>query len=561
MDSGLMHHSREQGRIGSFWIFICGITVLSLFSVQTAKAEVVPLVVVNGDTISTVNLDQQLMRTHRNLNPDKRREFDYRMLIDKLINDRLIIQEAVAIDMDTEDQVVEQVHQVQMREARKVYAREAFSYNSEISDKEIMEYFEKNYFKVKLRTLASRNCEEVAQYAEMIKNGVPMDSLAREVSLDTRRYLGGAQSLRYWFTVDDPTKALVKDLKVGDLSQPTLHNDACMIIRLDQRVAADTSELSQLAENIRQAIDKERRAAAWAGLKDSLSTKYSIKIDSTVLQDIQNDSMLVFKAEFLDGSDRALISAEGINGLSENKVRRKISHKAMNASDKSFREILTMTIAEITELMVLDAEAELRGTTSDPKVLDLMQRTTDSMLIEGYLQENVVSKIKFNHDEFEKYYDEHPDQFREKGEVRLYDLQVADEETAQIVMKRLQEGADFNYISNEFAVADGVAHDEDAWMKTDTYPAEISAQLDSLAVGEYTKPLRITTGWVIFKVRDRRPGAIKPLEDVDMNIREIMFQREFTRILDEVLAILKEHSDIEYFEKNIDAYFEAESDS
>lgn len=559
----LMYKYLKNSNSGKIYVsFVC-LVVLSatLFLPAVIADEVVPLVIVNGDTVSTGDIDQQLMQMHRKLAPQKREDFDYSVLISKLVNDRLIIQEAQAIGMDSDDQIVKQVQRVQTSEARKVYARQAFSYDSEIPEREITEYFDKNYYQVKLRTLASRDCDEVAKYAEMIKSGSDMDSLAKAVSLDTRRYMGGAQSLRHWVNVDDQTRRLVENLEVGSLSEPFPYKDACMIIRLDERVPADISELPQQIDGIKKTINKERRTAAWARLIDSLSTEYSIEIDSSVLQDIQNDSTLVFRGEFLKGSDRPLISAVGIDGLTENEVRRKMSHKAMNASDKSFREILNLTVTEVSELMVLNAAAEFYGTINDPKVLDKMQKTEDSIMVESYLQEYVISRIKFNQDQFKEYYDANQDQFLEAGEVRLYDLQVADEETALLVMDRLKEGSDFKYVSTEFGVTDGIAHDEDEWLKADRYPEQISSQLDSLVAGEYTNPLRIATGWVIFKVRDRRPGTLNTLEDVDMQIREIMFHREFTRLLDEVLAILKEDSEIEYFDENIKAYFRTDSDS
>ncbi|MDF1545818.1 MAG: peptidyl-prolyl cis-trans isomerase [bacterium] len=558
-----MYKQPMNSRVRTIYVLMfIAVGFLATFTAEPVLAdELVPLVVINDDTVSTTDVDQQLVKMHRTIAPDKRDSFDYSILINKLVNDRLIIQEAVAIGMDTEDQIIESLDEVRMREARNVYVREAFSYDSSISDKDIRDYFTRNYFKVKLRTLASADCETVANYAEMITSGTPMDSLAKAVSLDTRRYLGGAQSLRFWITVDPQTQKRVENLEVGEICQPFPYKDACMIIRVDERVSADTTELPPLLDGIKRALDKEHRLIAWEQLIDSLTQASAVRIDSLVLQDIQNDSALVFRSEFLEGSDRPLISASDFDGLTENELRRKISHKAMNASDKSFREILQLAISETSEQIVLNAAAKSLRTTEDPRVLEKVRKTADSLMIEEYLQENVVSKIEFNRDQFTEYYKEHSEQFRETGEIRLYDLQLKDEETAKIAMERLSEGADFGYVKKELGMTDGVVHNEDAWMKADQYPEQISAQLDSLAVGEYTHPLALTTGWVIFKVRDRRPGKLKSIEEVDMQIREIMFQREFTRMLDDVLATLKEHSDIKYFDDNIDAYFGADSDS
>jgi parvulin-like peptidyl-prolyl isomerase len=80
-----------------------------------------------------------------------------------------------------------------------------------------------------------------------------------------------------------------------------------------------------------------------------------------------------------------------------------------------------------------------------------------------------------------------------------------------------------------------------------------------LKPGQHSRPYQTQDGWVIFRVRARRPGEIQSLTDVDIDIRKIMFQKKFNELLDETIGILKENSDIQYNRKALETYFEDES--
>jgi parvulin-like peptidyl-prolyl isomerase len=76
-----------------------------------------------------------------------------------------------------------------------------------------------------------------------------------------------------------------------------------------------------------------------------------------------------------------------------------------------------------------------------------------------------------------------------------------------------------------------------------------------MRVGETSRALPIATGWLIFKLDGRRPGEVKSLDDVEMQIRQVMFQRKFNEELDRYLDLLREGSEIVLMQAKIDRYF------
>jgi hypothetical protein len=86
---------------------------------SSASAE--PLVIVGGDTISTRDMDEALVETHSKMSADEKLDFDYRKLLNKLVNDRLLMQEARAMGMDEEPSLLGRLDTMRTRNAIRQY--------------------------------------------------------------------------------------------------------------------------------------------------------------------------------------------------------------------------------------------------------------------------------------------------------------------------------------------------------------------------------------------------------------------------------------------------------
>ena len=194
-----------------------------------------------------------------------------------------------------------------------------------------------------------------------------------------------------------------------------------------------------------------------------------------------------------------------------------------------------------------------------PRVASLYARSFDSALIEVYIQETVVPRITFNRAEFEAYYNDHPDQFREPEQFQLDHLEIADSARAAEMMKRLIDGADFAFVGRQFGAEFAGEDEKNQWIPLTSFPASIAGKIAASTAGGSVGPYRTADGWIIFRLRNRKPGRLKEMAEVDMKIREVMFQRKFDELLDETLHILKENAVIEYNQKALDGYFKEES--
>ena len=90
------------------------------------------------------------------------------------------------------------------------------------------------------------------------------------------------------------------------------------------------------------------------------------------------------------------------------------------------------------------------------------------------------------------------------------------------------------------------------------FPEPVQPELARLDIGRVCPPFQTADGWIILRLANRRPGQPQPMADVEMKIRQVMFQRKFDQGLDKVLDDLKANAAIVYHRDEIDRYFGTE---
>jgi parvulin-like peptidyl-prolyl isomerase len=521
---------------------------------DTMPAPVV-LAVINGDTILSTDLDAEIVRLHTRLTPEQKAGFNYRTLLDRLINDRLLIQEARAMGMDTEPSLVEMLEENRRGDAIRLYVREKFVPDLTITDADILACFIQNYARMQIRTVSVTKEEQARQLADAVRAGASMDSIARAESVDSYRYKGGLHSFKYLDDTESIFRTHAQSLAVGQVSQPFPYRQAFAFLRVEQTAPADTAELPKIQAEITSVLTAEKRTAAWQAFTDSLTAIYPPRIDSLLLAEVYGDSAKLYTPDFAVGTDRIIIAVDTAQVCRDAQLRTLISRAVMEAGNKPFTAIVDTALKIAGEELILGAASVHDGYYDRETVARLSRRSLDSALVEVYIKENVIPKITFNRAEFQQYYDDHVDEFREPEKYQLDRIEVKEDSVAQQIVRRLQDGADFEFVAREFHAATAKGEEKTAWMSLAAFPETVAREIAELSIGAFSRPFPTVDGWVILMVRGKQPGRLQSLDEVEMDIRRVMFQREFNRHLDETFALLKANADIRINQQAVEAYF------
>lgn len=177
----------------------------------------------------------------------------------------------------------------------------------------------------------------------------------------------------------------------------------------------------------------------------------------------------------------------------------------------------------------LDKDAELQRKVEDMK---------REFLVNTYLQNEVISKIRVEDKEVQDFYNQNPGEFKNREEVRISQIVVADEKKAKEVLEKLSNRRDFGDLAAEVST-----DKQSAGRKGDvgyfTYsrlPQEIRDSVFKMKVGEVSQPHKMNGAYEIYKITDRKTTSYtfeQAKEAVRMQIFNQKVQEAVKKIVDE----------------------------
>lgn len=557
-----MQKNRFQEVNNSVFRILLGVMATIVWALPAdaqVKSERAVLAIVNGDSIFTSDVDAIFSRMHSAMSAAAKSDFDYHKLLNKLVNDRLIVQEAEALGIDEDEYVTRFLYGRKQNWVRGIYVRDNFKPDTTVSAASLLEYFQANYHKVRVRTLSVESKATADSLAQQIRQGAPMDSLAKIYSVDMFRYVGGIQSMKYWITVEDELRVHLNDAKKGALIGPFPYRAVYAIMRVEDTAPPDTMELVEIRDHLTPVLREVKKMEQWKKFVKTLGDKYGLDVDSAAISEIARNTASVLDSTFQRGSEHPVARLSSVPVVSEQDLRQETAHSAMSQATTAIDTLLYQSLNKLVEDQLL-YRAGLDAKLDTLSWLNRRLETTkDSVLIEVYLKETVASRIKFNHDEFQQYYDQNQDKFREPDDLTLREVLIESQELADSAVALLQDGADFSYVADKYRTGAKELTEKNVNASMEAFPKSIQADLAKLSPGQSSKAYPTAEGWIIFKLLDRKQGRLKTLEEVDMNIREVMFQQKFSSTLDETLAQLKANSQIVMFDEAIEKYLGAEN--
>jgi|GEM_PF-2713325 len=156
---------------------------------------------------------------------------------------------------------------------------------------------------------------------------------------------------------------------------------------------------------------------------------------------------------------------------------------------------------------------------------DIINRDQSSMLVQKYLRTLVFARIVMKAEDLKKYYEEHPECYREAEKVRVRQIVASSEEEAKKAMQRLEAGEDFAKVASEVSVTPEKERGGDlGWIEPGHFPEPFDSVFFELPDNKLSEIIRGDFGYHIIKVIDRhKPVEKPPYEKVELRVRECYF--------------------------------------
>lgn len=492
---------------------------------------------VNGRPISTKALERELVRIHMSgmmQDSVSRAQFSVDRLVQRLINDAILADEARAIGLNEDPEVADRVTELRDRLAYAKMMAEQFPDTFKASEDEIRREYVHMFERFDLRMICVADSVLSAALADSMRAGAEMAALAQTHSVDRYREKGGAAG--YWPLAQAPAllQPSLEKSAPGQLIGPRKLWGVWTLIRVEGRAPADSSVvLDSVRAQLVEKIIVEKRAAALRELANSLRGRVAIKVDSVTV-----DSILIRMGLGLDPSPSVVARVGQDRALSETDLRNKYIHRVVANTDANPRDVLYGVLDDEIQTLLLREAAAASRYVADSSILVQTRAYEDSILVINYLRDIVEAKVTVSDTAVQNYYERNRDRYREPSRFKISTLTRATVEEAEASYNLLRSGTDFAWLARKQSADDAAERGGDrGWYPNAKIPLEARMALDTLSLGLATTPVRTEDGFVIYRLADRQPGALLPLDRVRGSI-ESAVKRQAQ--LDAINATVKE---------------------
>ena len=556
--------NRNQSRLGTTLFLLLWVAALGSSSAtstpsppdaSTADTTRAPDVIatVNGQPIYIEDVEDRLDAAHSAVTEKQRDAYNIDRLLDRLINDELLAQEARAMGMEEEAPIPEQIENRRQSLALQRLEEVEIRDRIEITEDELRSMFETDYATVTLRTLTAHEKETSEDHLQRLNDGADFETLVAEESKD--RYAARGGLMKDVARIDMPAELAVAAWKLepGKITGPVRTSLGWSVIRVEGFGEADPEEFEELrgdlASQLRFRKGELRRSLLARELRESLNVVVDYDAVDAIKAKRQQDGRLV-----------PLIPdpAKTIATIEDRTITAEQYGKAVRVRWKGIRN---EEAALITRRIVIDrlvrgemmmAEALKRGYGDTPAVNRTLRAFEKQLVVRRYIKEVVRSKIEVTDAEMRTYYEEHLDEFRRAPRIHLGQITVADEELAERIAKMLREGADLAWLAREHSTdrLKDTGGDR-GWIEPKLGIDAFQDQLVEAQPGDVFGPAELGEDFVIMLVDAREEQGHKTLEEVASSVRTAVFARNFQIYVADFLERLRDRSEIELHEEVI----------
>ncbi|MGB9604667.1 MAG: peptidylprolyl isomerase [Bryobacteraceae bacterium] len=313
---------------------------------------------------------------------------------------------------------------------------------------------------------------------------------------------------------------------------------------------------------------------AWLGL---LAIAPLIAADVRVVEEIiaKVNNEIITRGE-IERARKQLEQSLRQQGLSPAQIKQALEEADRNALREKIDQLLLLQRARDLNINVDNevsrylAEIQAQQKISDPDKFaefirqqtgmsyeDFRQQVKDNFLTRRVIQQEVGSKIVIPRSEVEKYYQEHKDEFTRDEQVMLREILIstqgkdaagiaAAEKKAKELVERARQGENFGNLARDNSDAETARnYGELGVFKRGELRKDIEDIVFKQDRGYVTDPIKVDAGFLILKVEARSTKGLQPLEMVENEIMEKLYQPRMEPALRAYLTKLRQDAFLE----------------
>ena len=542
-------------------VVVTGLLVVSACAPASGAAQGLPLkggrpvvATVNRDSISldelVMQLDPPVDRARLRQGIAGPRDLE---VLDRLVNVKLIAQEAAAMGLDETAEIRKEV-EVQSRVILRDVLTERVVKDVKADPAAVEQLYRELVREWKTTSLLFRD-EPAARRAHMeIANGAAFADVAakavaaKAATADADDAFHGKQD--YLPQIADG----IAGLKAGQLSPLVKIPAGFVVLKVVDVRHPENPEARAVAR--RQVLDRQREAAMTA--HEKALRRDSAAVNAAVLKSLDYEAAKP-GIEALLKDKRVVAEIKGaapvtVADLTDH-LRLQFFHGTDDAgSRKRMNERKEDALESTLARRLLNAEALRLGIDKTHAYRDRVNGYTETLVFGAFLQKVIVPESKMTEDEVKKYYDGHLKDFSSPEMMRIRSLAFTTRSAAEDAMRKLREGADSNWLASN--AAGQVGKDAKGLLTFDGRPVTVDSMppgMRKAVAGAKPRDARLYTGpeghLYVLMVQQVIAPAAKPYAEVRDEIAKKLYDEKIKKSVDEYVRKLRAQSKVETYLK------------
>ncbi|OGL40186.1 MAG: hypothetical protein A2042_09965 [Candidatus Schekmanbacteria bacterium GWA2_38_11] len=520
--------------------------------ISSPSFSIFPIAIVNDEPITIEDLKKAVGRLHGGVEKkETSSRKDYSEIIKRLINTKLIVQEAKNMGFDELEEVKNMVDKYAKSTLLSLLQGQ-YVKDLKADEAEVDKLYKQMVKEWKIKSVLFDKEDDAKKFEEEIKAGGNFDE--RIESLITEGKVKGKKEGVYLKDKDLLPQIIktLSDMNAGSISPVISVDSGYIVFRLDDVRYPDNPDVKDEA---RDKVLEIERFKALSNYNRELSNKY-IKLNKKIIdtinfeskqpgfQNLLKDKRVV--AEVKGGKPVTVeewaeaIKKEFFHGVDEAIKNKKINQKKIDILQK------------ILGKKIFRLEALKKGIDKTEEYKSMINEYEISVLFGLFMRKVIAPNVKLKDEELKAYYDEHISEFSFPQMMKIDTIVFKKIQDAESSLDKLKKGAEFSFIKeNADGQVDGSTEGLLGFGNAPVVTSELSEDVQRAVAGAGSGDLRMYVSpekyYYILYIKDMIPSKPQPFEDAKDLIYDKVLKNKLGKAVDDWTDKLRKDSTIRIY--------------
>ena len=510
--------------------------------------------IVNDEPITLEEFNQEVSSLKGNKSAEQKRDAESGLLR-RLINTKLIIQEARKIGLDELPEVKNRVDVFSRIALRELLAERQLK-DVKADEKEVEKIYRELVKEWKIKSVMFEKEDAAKKMEEEIKGGKSFGEIAEKVVQDGTAKGGEESSYLSRKELLPQVAETVSKMEVGSVSSIIPVGSGFAILKVEDIRYPESQEAREQSKQEALTLKKE---GVLKNYNDALIKKY-VKWNKRVMDGIDFEAKEPGFQKLLE-DQRVIAEIQGEKPITVGELtdhlRQQLYHGVERAIES--RKVNEKKVPALDEMLykrVFRKEALRLGIDKTEVYKNKIKNYENSVIFGAFIQKVVVPDIELKEEELKTYYNDHIKEYTFPEMTKINSLVFRKRELAEKALEKLRKGTDFQWLMEnaEGQIDKSNSKDmlsfEGKFLTTKDLPEGVRKSVSGANPGDFRLYESPEGHFYVLAIKDVTPAKPQPYEEAKKKIAKIVFDDKLKEAVEEWAGKLRAVSEVRVYLKD-----------